>query len=369
MNVRGAALWRLGAIVVAALILAACNSVPFRKTPAKKPAASRPAAKTRPAPAARTTAPVPVIPVRPPASPSQHGGAYYKDDGPGSNPPGGLASLPDAALRTEPLHPRANRPYRVFGKQYVPRTRLEPYRQNGTASWYGRRFHGLPTSSGEPYDMYAMTAAHPTLPIPSYARVTHLGNGRSVVVRINDRGPFLHGRIIDLSYTAALKLGYINAGSAAVEVEQLLPGPMTAGKETQPEPATAAILEPEIAPIPMPDPAMTMNVENNVDTQHTLKPENTLHYVKNVNVLASKSGQNLFLQLGLFTSRENAESLRDRAVIQVAELLGQIELNAEGGYFRLFTGPYPSLDAAHAAAGRIGELLGIKPFTIWRSPP
>ncbi|MDR1062920.1 MAG: SPOR domain-containing protein [Azoarcus sp.] len=112
-----------------------------------------------------------------------------------------------------------------------------------------------------------------------------------------------------------------------------------------------------------------MNVENNVDTQHTLKPENTLHYVKNVNVLASKSGQNLFLQLGLFTSRENAESLRDRAVIQVAELLGQIELNAEGGYFRLFTGPYPSLDAAHAAAGRIGELLGIKPFTIWRSPP
>jgi len=92
------------------------------------------------------------------------------------------------------------------------------------ASWYGNRFHGKPTASGEKYDMYAMTAAHPILPIPSYARVTSLENGRSVVVRINDRGPFLHGRVVDLSYVAAWKLGFVDKGTARVEVEQIVPG-------------------------------------------------------------------------------------------------------------------------------------------------
>ncbi|MDR2091940.1 MAG: septal ring lytic transglycosylase RlpA family protein [Azoarcus sp.] len=389
MNAHGAALRRLGAIVAAALILAACHSTPPRKPPAKKTAATRPAAKPRPAPATRSPAPS-----------QQSGGAYYKDDGPGGSPPDNLASLPDAEPRAEPLNPRFNRPYRVFGKQYVPRTRLEPYRQRGTASWYGRRFHGLPTSSGEPYDMYAMTAAHPTLPIPSYARVTHLGNGHSVVVRINDRGPFLHGRIIDLSYAAAFRLGYINAGSAMVEVEQLLPGNMTASKEAQaelppmpeptpiPEPATlpTSVPEPEppLAPIPMPvpwnretapdtgplAPIMTeADTSTHVDTPGASKLENTPDDVKNASILAPESGQNLFLQLGLFTSRENAESFRDRAMTRLAGLFGQIELRAEEGYFRLFIGPYPSPAAAHAAAARIGELLDIQPFTIWRDLP
>jgi len=104
-----------------------------------------------------------------------------------------------------------------MGQQFVPRTELKPYRERGHASWYGRRFHGNPTSIGEPYDMFAMTAAHPTLPIPSYVRVTNLSNGRTVVVRVNDRGPFLRRRLIDLSYAAAYKLGYVNAGSASVD--------------------------------------------------------------------------------------------------------------------------------------------------------
>jgi rare lipoprotein A len=148
-------------------------------------------------------------------------GGYYKDDGPGERAP--PSSTPDAVPRLEPLHRFANRPYEVFGKSYVPHTALQPFRQRGAASWYGKRFHGNRTSSGEAYDMYKMTAAHPTLAIPSYARVTNLANGKSVVVRVNDRGPFHAGRIIDLSYAAAARLGYLQAGSAQVEVESIVP--------------------------------------------------------------------------------------------------------------------------------------------------
>lgn len=155
----------------------------------------------------------------PSAAATPRRGGYYLDDGPGANPPVDVASIPDAVPRPEPLLPRTLRPYSVFGRQYTPMSQLEPYRERGMASWYGRRYHGQPTSSGEPYDMYAMTAAHPTLPIPSYARVTNVANGRSVVVRVNDRGPFLQNRVIDLSYTAAAKLGYVEAGSAEVEVD------------------------------------------------------------------------------------------------------------------------------------------------------
>jgi rare lipoprotein A len=126
--------------------------------------------------------------------------------------------------RVEPLHKFANRPYEALGRRYVPMTSVQPFRQRGLASWYGKRYHGNKTSSGEAYDMYAMSAAHPTLPIPSYARVTNMANGRSVVVRINDRGPFRSERIIDLSYVAAHKLGFINAGQARVEVEAIVPG-------------------------------------------------------------------------------------------------------------------------------------------------
>jgi len=150
-------------------------------------------------------------------------GGYYKDDGPGARVPD-LASLRDAVPREEPLHRWANRPYERFGKRYVPLTRVGPFQQRGVATWYGKRFHGNATSSGEPYDMYKMSAAHPILPIPSYARVTNLANGRTVTVRVNDRGPFHANRVIDLSYAAAYKLGYVAAGSARVLVEQIVPG-------------------------------------------------------------------------------------------------------------------------------------------------
>lgn len=157
------------------------------------------------------------------STPDRRPGGYYKDDGPPDRAPN-LASIPDAVPRNEPLHRWANRPYEALGKRFVPLTRVGPFEQRGTASWYGKRFHGKPTSSGEAYDMYRMSAAHPILPIPSYARVTNLANGRKVVVRINDRGPFHAGRVIDLSYAAAHRLGYTAAGSARVLVEQVVPG-------------------------------------------------------------------------------------------------------------------------------------------------
>ena len=151
-------------------------------------------------------------------------GGYYKDDGPGANPPANLASIPDAQPRAEPLHRFANRPYEVFGKKYVPLTSVQSFHQRGMASWYGKRFHGQKTASGERYDMYAMTAAHPTLPIPSYARVTSLRSGKQVIVRINDRGPFHSDRAIDLSYAAAYRLGLIGTGSGEVEIDAIVPG-------------------------------------------------------------------------------------------------------------------------------------------------
>ena len=155
-------------------------------------------------------------------------GGYYKDDGPEAKPPSNLDSIADAKPRAEPLHKWANRPYQAMGKNYTPLTSVQPFKQHGMASWYGKRFHGQKTSSGEPYDMYKMTAAHPTLPIPSYVRVTRVSNGKSVVVRVNDRGPFHAGRVIDLSYVAAYKLGYIQSGSAEVTIEAIVPGQVRA---------------------------------------------------------------------------------------------------------------------------------------------
>ena len=140
-------------------------------------------------------------------------------------PPGGVESIPDAVPRLEPRSAHGNPPfYDVFGRRYFVLAAADGYLERGVASWYGPTFHGGNTSSGEPYDMYGMSAAHKTLPLPTYARVTNLRNGRSVVVRINDRGPFVANRLIDLSYTAAARLDMIREGTTLVEVRALTPG-------------------------------------------------------------------------------------------------------------------------------------------------
>jgi rare lipoprotein A len=140
-------------------------------------------------------------------------------------PPADVAHVPDAIPRAEPRSAHGNPPfYEVYGKRYTVLASASGFVERGVASWYGPDFHGHNTSSGEPYDMYAMTAAHKTLPLPCYARVTNLANGRSVVVRINDRGPFVANRIVDLSYSAALRLDLVRTGTGFVELRTLEPG-------------------------------------------------------------------------------------------------------------------------------------------------
>lgn len=259
------------------------------------------------------------------------GGGYYKDDGPADDIPDNLDEIPDAIPQLEPLHRFANRPYNVLGQSYVPKTELAPFRQQGQASWYGRRFHNQPTSSGEPYDMFGMTAAHPTLPIPSYVRVTNLDNQRSVVVRVNDRGPFHKERVIDLSYTAAYKLGYINSGSARVAVEQIIPSMNgTQLASVVPEPASPASVEEAERP----------SVINN--------------------------GKAVFVQIGAFSSRDNAESFKNAIQGGLSSVAQRIEIFPDRGYFRLHAGPYLSPQEARAAAERIADMLQIEPFIVMR---
>jgi len=154
-----------------------------------------------------------------PVTDSKSKGAYYLDDGPEEVIPENLSSIPNAMPKKEPLNKFSNRPYKVFGKTYYPMTSLKPYTATGYATWYGKKYHGNKTSIGEVYDMYKMTAAHKTLPLPCYVKVTNLKNDKTVIVRVNDRGPFVKDRIIDLSYAAANRLEIIEKGSELVKVE------------------------------------------------------------------------------------------------------------------------------------------------------
>ena len=249
-------------------------------------------------------------------------GAYYKDDGPGENPPPNLVAIPDAVPKAEPLHRFANRPYQVFGKDYVPLDAIRPFRQRGVASWYGKRFHGGTTSSGERYDMYAMTAAHPTLPVPSYARVTNTANGRSVVVRINDRGPFHADRVIDLSFTAAYRLGFADAGSAPVEVEAIVAGTVSATAQPAPPPQVVAVTQAQ--------------------------------------------AKGVYVQLGAFSARENAESFRARMMREFAWLSETIQVIAGESLFRLHLGPYRTHEEARAIAERIRAQVSLAPLLVVR---
>jgi rare lipoprotein A len=259
-------------------------------------------------------------------------GAYYQDDGPGANPPDNLDAIPDALPRLEPLHRFANRPYTVFGHDYVPATRLTSYRERGLASWYGRKFHAQKTAIGEPYDMYAMTAAHPTLPLPSYARVTNLANGRSVVVRVNDRGPFHPGRIIDLSYAAAYRLGIAQKGSGEVEVESILPGaapPLLAG----PLPPLAASEVPSALALPI-----------------------------------GQEAGGYVTQLGAFANYANAQEFVARLANQTGSLGVEPRVRQDAGLFRVYVGPYSTREEARRAADRLRDALGLD-STVRIEPP
>ena len=252
--------------------------------------------------------PSPVVITEPkaiPPEPTGNKGGYYLDDGPGDNPPSNLDKIPDAIPRAEKLHPYANQPYSAMGRRFVPNVDARDYRVRGIASWYGRRYHGKPTASGEAYDMYRMTAAHPTLPIPSYARVTNLQNKKSVVVRVNDRGPFKHDRLIDLSYVAAYKLGYAIQGSADVEVVAMFAG------------------SPTVA-----------------------------------------SGAKVYIQLGAFTARERADAFRKKIRGELGSLGEGLQVSFLEGLYRVRSGPYSSTGAAQEAATRIEKNTKLMPVIV-----
>jgi len=263
----------------------------------------------------------------PAPAPSKPG--YYKDDGPGDKVPADLDTIPEPVPRAEPLHRFANRPYTVFGREYVPATSLRPYRERGIASWYGKKFHGEKTSTGEVYDMYALTAAHPTLPLPSYARVTGVATGRSVIVRVNDRGPFLHDRVIDLSYAAAHRIGIAQKGSGEVEVEAILPGttPLRAAPSLPPVAAAAgtAPASPRAAVEPM---------------------------------AVAGAAPGFAVQLGAFGNYANAQNFLEHVQNQLASAQVEPKIRQVSGLFRVYVGPYASRDEARRIAQRLEAAFG-----------
>jgi rare lipoprotein A len=311
---------------------------------------------TRPADAVSQPAAVPDGAV--PRPPARRGGGYYKDDGPGDDIPANLDEVPDAQPRFEPLNRFANRPYSILGQDYVPATGLVVSRERGRASWYGRRFHGRPTSSGEPYDMYGMTAAHPTLPIPSYARVTNPANSRSVVVRINDRGPFHKDRIIDLSYPAAYRLGYVNSGSAMVEVESIVPDDVD--------------LVASATPVP-PIRGRRQVLRDMPADEHYEREADAIERLADAKLAADgppavglRANPGVFLQLGTFSSAANAEGFLDLVREEFEAFADRLQVYGDGSRYRLHLGPFSSADEARRQAGRIAEVLKIRPFVVTR---
>jgi rare lipoprotein A len=309
--------WRSGAWI-AVTTLAACSHAP-RIAPSSPPA---PGASTPP--------------------PAQGSTRYYKNDGPGDNVPANLDAIPDAVPRREPINKFASRPYTVLGRDYVPATELKPYRERGIASWYGRLFHGQKTAIGETYDMYAMTAAHPTLPLPSYARVTNVATGKSVVVRVNDRGPFLHDRIIDLSYAAAERIGVAQKGSGEVIVESIIPGDTVVASALPP--VAAAPTEPLVQPAPA-----------SLPRSESAPPTAAVggHYV---------------VQLGAFRDNGNAQTFLARSRAAVAAIAGEPRVSQFNGLWRVYVGPYADAAEAKRMGDRLYAALGMDNTVAERSP-
>lgn len=322
-------IYRKTGMVIAAMALVqmtGCSSVPPAGSPAKKDQVAKPGGKPG------------------------KGGGYYLDDGPGDNPPENLEAIPNAEPKPEPLHRFANRPYTVLGQAYTPATQLGSYKKQGIASWYGRRYHGQKTAIGDTYDMYGMTAAHPTLPLPSYVRVTSLSNGKSVIVRVNDRGPFHSSRLIDLSYTAAWKLGVIGGGTNLVEVESILSAEPSPGAPVVATFAPTTIIAqpldatPSAAPLPAP-PAADPVVAAPVSTPAV--PPTTV-----------SDGQ-VYLQLGAFSSRENAESFGNKARMSLGKLVEKLQIVEGNNLFRVRLGPYANRADANQIASQISQAANI----------
>ncbi len=267
--------------------------------------------------------------------------------------PEGVLSQPDPVPRDEPLSASGNSlSYVVFGKRYFRLASARGFDERGVASWYGRKFHGRLTASGERYDMYSMTAAHTSLPLPTFARVTNLANNRSVVVRINDRGPFVDDRLIDLSYAAAAKLDMLSAGTAKVRVEALsgVPGEQQtttadAGFEPHPlsssQPQTQPQTNSEPAPLPyeIPQPILSGPTAEPSATQRAEVPYAGTTLAQRTPSLSNGH----YLQLGAFGSLDAAGDmlLRVREALPVEVFVAK---QSDSAFYRVQAGPFDSLD-------------------------
>jgi rare lipoprotein A len=304
--------WR-GAPPLALLLLAACAHAPPHPSPARPPA---------PAPPAPTT----VLPRNAPD----------------------VYQVPDAVPRDEPRSAFGNPPfYVVAGHRYVVLPSASGYIERGVASWYGTEFHGLRTSTGEPYDMFAMTAAHKTLPLPCYARVTNLSNGRSVVVRINDRGPFVANRIVDLSYSAAARLDMIRNGTAFVQVEVLTPAAPTLTVSMPVNTPAAQAASVGVSSVP---PVSLAPV-----TSATADTTTASHPPPGPPVTAAPTGS-FYIQVGAYSRPENASAAVRKLRAAGVENVLTLAPDARQALQRVRVGPIASVQQFDATIERLSAL-------------
>ena len=265
--------------------------------------------------------------------PPKKGGGYYLDDGPGDRPPENMDAIPDAIPKVEPFNVRANQPYIALDNKYTPMTSFYPYKEKGIASWYGKRYHGKKTSVGEIYDMYTMTGAHTTLPIPCYVRVTNTENGKSVIVRINDRGPFKKDRVIDLSFAAAYKLRLSDKGSGPVEVELIDPRQFSALKK-MPDAITEKFKEKEVVSV----------------------------QTKSVDILELSDA--IFIQAGAFKNEKNADLLLKQLTDMKLENSPPSKKQFSEDLFHVVIGPFNSKDEATRISDLIKSKIKISIFIL-----
>lgn len=297
-------------------------------------------------------------------------------DGPPPLVPPNLANLPDPEPKVETIKPGGpNKPYSVLGQSYEPLTADVPWKQRGLASWYGQKFHGRRTASGELFSLYGLTAAHRTLPIPSYIRVRNLASGKEVIVRVNDRGPFHSSRVLDLSYAAAVKLGIVSQGSAQVELERLTFDDIRTGAWRRAEPGGGDTTPGNDPVMAMASSAPTLPPAESTNPSPTiaLAPPPEAPSPAAAALVAETGGraytpaaQGFWVQLAALGRREGVDKLQQRVNTELASLTPLMAVFKESALFRLQVGPYESREQAQGVARTVREVLALNPMVIER---
>ena len=301
-----------------------------------------------------------------PGAPVQGASTSPQRDGPPLSAPPNLADLPDVVPQIEPIRPGGpNKPYVVLGQAYEPLQGDVEWSEKGGASWYGNKFHGRRTASGELYSMFGLTAAHKTLPIPSYVRVRNVRNGKQVIVRVNDRGPFVAGRVIDLSYAAAARLDILSQGVGQVEVSRLTFDEIRTGawqRGTALDPDATRLAE---APLPAGNPVGIAG-----DAPAVVPPAPTPAPAVEVATAASRAhtpaARGFWVQLAALSRRDGVDRLQQRIADQLTGLLPLLAVFHESPHYKLQAGPFASRHEAQQAARQVREALQLQPMVIER---